>query len=208
MIIINILLFFLTFFPTDDIAVLTHKSYTTFYSKDKNYPVKVEWWLTKKALTCSNKIARSDKFLPDPLLRNATDLQTSYTGSGFDRGHNYNAADGACDAVSMAESFYFSNMTAQYPSLNRGDWKALEEYTRKLALEKDSIKVICGSSGVLKRIGKVAVPISCWKVIYIKSEKKAYAYLFTNDSTKPDGFENNKVPLEVVKAVAEINIDL
>ncbi len=208
MIIIHLLFTVLTFFQSPDVAILHHTSSTSYYNKEKNYPVKVEWWLTKKALTCSSKIARTDKFIPDPLLRSNTDLQQSYTASGFDRGHNYNAADGACDAVSMAESFYFSNMTAQYPALNRGDWKSLEEYTRKLALEKDSIKVICGSSGVLKRIGKVAVPISCWKVIYIKSEKKAYAYLFTNDTSRPDGFENNKVPLEVVKAVAEINIDL
>jgi endonuclease G len=208
MIIIQLLIAVLTFFQSTDIITFPHKSYTAYYSKDKKYPVKVEWWLTKKVLTCSSKIPRTDKFLPDPLSKTETDLQASYTSSGFDRGHNYNAADGACDAVSMAESFYFSNMTAQYPALNRGDWKALEEYTRKLALEKDSVKVICGSSGVLKRIGKVAVPISCWKVIYIKSEKKAYAYLFTNDTSRPDGFENNKVPLEVVKAVAEININL
>jgi endonuclease G, mitochondrial len=208
MILVYLFLNFIFFLQSSDVAILNHKSYTAYYSKDRNYPVKVEWWLTKKVLTCSSKIPRTDKFLPDPLLKAGTDLQSSYTSSGFDRGHNYNAADGACDAVSMAESFYFSNMTAQYPALNRGDWKSLEEYTRKLALEKDSVKVICGSSGVLKRIGKVAVPISCWKVIYIKSEKKAYAYLFTNDTSRPDGFENNKVPLEVVKAVAEININL
>ena len=192
----------------NDIVELPHKSYTVHYSKSKNYPVKVEWWITKQMLSCVKKVPRTDKFVQDPLFVAGTNLQDSYTGSGFDRGHNYNAADAACDPISMRESFYFSNMTAQFPSLNRGDWKSLEEYTRNLALEKDSIRVICGSSGVLKKIGTVSVPLSCWKIIYIKKEKRVIAFIFSNDQSRPDGFENNKVPIEAVKALAEIRIDL
>jgi endonuclease G len=46
-----------------------------------------------------------------------------------------------CDSADMAESFYYSNVAPQSPALNRGIWKKLEEYTRKLANEYDSVLV-------------------------------------------------------------------
>ena len=94
----------------------------------------VEWWITKNTLTCPVKVKRGDKFIPDPLLPAETNLQSDYTGAGFDRGHNMPAADAVCDQVANEESFYFSNMTAQYPALNRGDWKTLEMLSRETAL--------------------------------------------------------------------------
>ena len=42
------------------------------------------------------------------------------------------AFDCGYDSIAMAESFYYSNVAPQLPSLNRGSWKRLEEYTRKL----------------------------------------------------------------------------
>ena len=82
-----------------DVVTLKHKAYTTYYSKSKHYPVKVEWWITKASLTCPVKVKRGDKFIPDPLLSSETNLQTDYTSAGFDRGHNMPAADASCDQV-------------------------------------------------------------------------------------------------------------
>jgi endonuclease G len=144
-------------------------------------------------LTCINKVKRGDKFIPDPKLSKETNLQEHYTGAGFDRGHNFPAADAVCDQVANEESFYFSNMTAQYPALNRGDWKSLESFTRDLALKNDSTKVWCGSIGESKKIGIVSVPKQCWKVIYVKKTNEWFAYLFNNDISKADGIDNNKV---------------
>jgi len=182
-----------------DVVTLAHKAYTTHYSKSKHYPVKVEWWITKAGLTCPVKVKRSDKFIADPKLPAETNLQSDYTGAGFDRGHNMPAADVSCDQVANDESFYFSNMTAQYPALNRGDWKALEMLSRTLALESDSVKVWCGSIGVAKHIGTTAVPTQCWKVIYIKKSKEYMAFIFDNDTTKADGIDNNKVSVAAVE---------
>ena len=119
-------LLFSLFVSAQDVVVLSHKAYTTHYSKSKHYPVKVEWWITKASLTCADKVKRSDKFLPDPKLPTETNLQADYTGAGFDRGHNFPAADAACDKVANDESFYFSNMTAQYAALKEvtgKNWK-------------------------------------------------------------------------------------
>ena len=159
----------------------------------------VEWWITKNTLTCVDKVKRGDKFIADPKLPKETDLQSDYTGAGFDRGHNMPAADAVCDQVANEESFFFSNMTAQYPALNRGDWKALEMLSRTLALERDSVKVWCGSIGVAKKIGTTSVPTQCWKVVYIKKSKEYMAFIFDNNTTKADGIHNNQVDLADVE---------
>lgn len=193
---------------SQDTITLHHKSYSTTFSKSKHYPVKVEWWLTKAMLVCENKVKRTDKFGPDPKLPIETNLQSHYNSSGFDRGHNFNAADGACDQVSMEESFYFSNMTAQYPSLNRGDWKSLESWSREQAIKLDSIHIWCGSIGSIKKIGETSVPAQCWKVIYIKTTNQWLAYLFNNDTTRPDGIDNNKVDLITIEKLTGFKFKL
>ena len=180
---------------SQDVVTLKHKAYTTHFSKTKHYPVMVEWWVTKAGLTCDVKVKRGDKFIPDPLLPNETNLQADYTGAGFDRGHNMPAADAVCDQVANEESFFFSNMTAQYPALNRGDWKSLEMLTRENALKDDSVHVWTGSIGVAKNIGTTAVPTQCWKVIYIVKSKEYLAFIFNNSTEKADGINNNKVDL-------------
>ena len=81
-------LLFVAAVNAQDVVVLSHKLFTTHYSKSKHYPVKVEWWITKKSLTCPVKVKRGDKFIPDPKLPAETNLQADYVGSGFDRGHN------------------------------------------------------------------------------------------------------------------------
>ncbi len=192
-------LLFSLFVSAQDVVVLSHKAYTTHYSKSKHYPVKVEWWITKASLICADKVKRSDKFLPDPKLPTETNLQADYTGAGFDRGHNFPAADAACDKVANDESFYFSNMTAQYAALNRGDWKELEMWSREMAIKEDSIHVWAGSVGVAKKIGTTSVPTQCWKVVYVKKSNEWLAFIFDNNTTKADGLNNNKVDVAEVE---------
>ena len=192
-------LLFSLFVSAQDVVVLSHKAYTTHYSKSKHYPVKVEWWITKASLICADKVKRSDKFLPDPKLPTETNLQADYTGAGFDRGHNFPAADAACDKVANDESFYFSNMTAQYAALNRGDWKELEMWSREMAIKEDSIHVWAGSVGVAKKIGTTSVPTQCWKVVYVKKSNEWLAFIFDNNTTKADGLNNNKVDVADVE---------
>jgi endonuclease G, mitochondrial len=188
-----------------DVVTLKHKAYTTYYSKSKHYPVKVEWWITKASLTCDVKVKRGDKFIPDPLLPAETNLQTDYTGAGFDRGHNMPAADASCDQVANEESFYFSNMTAQYPALNRGDWKSLEMLSRETALRDDSVHVWAGSIGEAKKIGTTTVPTHCWKVIYVVKTKEWMAFVFDNTTDKADGINNNKVTVADVEKLTHLH---
>jgi endonuclease G len=190
-------------FATTDTVRLKHTNYTAVFSKSLKYPVLVEWWTTKAMVTCPTPLKRKDAFKPDPLLPNETNIAADYVGSGTDRGHMMPAADNLCQTQAVQdECFYFSNMSAQYHSLNAGDWKSLETYTRQTAAVADSVKVWCGNIGVAKTIGKgTAVPTHCWKVIYIKSKNEWHAYLFANTTDKPDGMQNNEVPVAQIEKI-------
>ena len=183
-----------------DVVVLKHTNYTSHYSKSKKYPVMVEWWETKAKVACEKPLARVDRFKPDPLLVTETDLEDDYKGSGFDRGHLMPAKSNQCQTPEVQnECFYFSNMAAQYHRLNAGDWKSLETLTREWATANDSVHIWAGNVGELKRIGRVAVPRQCWKVVYIKKSNEWSFYLFDNDLSNPDGIHNNKVLREDIE---------
>lgn len=187
-----------------DTIRLKHTNYISVYSKSKHYPVLVEWWATKAKVSCGRPLARKDNFKPDPLLPNETDLSDDYKGSGFDRGHMMPAADNLCQTPEVQnECFYFSNMSAQYHSLNAGDWKGVETLERKLATEQDSIHVWCGNVGEIKKIGEVSVPEKCWKVIHIKKTGQWMAFLFINNQSKPDGYENNRVEVSEIEKLTK-----
>ena len=194
---------------SQDTIRIKHTNYTTVFSKTKHYPVLVEWWTTKSMVSCPTPLKRKDNFKPDPKLPNETNISKDYVGSGTDRGHMMPAADNLCQTPQIQdECFYFSNMSAQYHSLNAGDWKSLETLTRQLASEQDSVKVWCGNISEIKKIGVVSVPKQCWKVIYIKKKKTFKAYLFNNTTDKPDGIENNLVKLTIIKKLTKFKFKI
>jgi len=115
------------------------------------------------------------------------------------------AADCGCDLIGMAESFYYSNICPQTPSLNRGRWKWLEQYTRILTQRYDSVLVWCGAvttSG--KYIGTVAVPDYCWKIIYIKRSGAVEAYSFKNDNAHFKTLNTCRVSLDSIQYMSGI----
>ena len=186
-----------------DTVRVIHGNYQTVFSTGKRYPVFVEWWVTKAKLECANPVARKDKFIPDPLLKKESDLAEDYVGSGFDRGHLAPAADNRCGGQhTMEESFFFTNMAPQYPGLNRGQWKNLEEWTRYLATQHDSVLVRAGCVGEVRRVRRLAVPTHCWKVITVKAKNETTAYVFPNVPEKSASFEMHMVPLDSVSRLS------
>ncbi len=193
----TLMLLFTTIFTfAQDVVVLKHTNYTSHFSKSKKYPVMVEWWETKAKVACEKPLARKDNFKPDPQLPNETNIGQDYVGSGFDRGHLMPAKSNQCQTQAVQdECFYYSNMAAQTHRLNAGDWKSLETLTREIAAKQDSVHIWAGNVGEIKRIGKVAVPKQCWKVVYTKKTNEWMAFLFDNDQSNPDGINNNKIDL-------------
>jgi len=199
-----LLVFVVSPLTAQDTVRIVHKNYTTVFSKSLKYPVLVEWWVTRDGLECKTPAKRTDKFLPDPQLKKDSDIDDDYVKTGFDRGHLSPAADARCNEVHMAESFYFTNMAPQYPGLNRGQWKNLEEWTRILAVENDSVFVQAGCVGVLQQIKRVTVPTHCWKVIRVKNLIESY--VFPNEPERTKSFEMHKVPIDSVKKLTKLKI--
>lgn len=181
-----------------DTVVVRHKYYTTFFDTVKHYPVMVQWWLSNDMLACQDRLKRIHKFAKDPQLGRYTDLAKDYRRKGYDRGHNMPAVNCKCNTAAMKECFYYSNMTPQTPSLNRGRWESLEDHTIDLVLQNDSVKVWCGSIGEVKKIGCVSVPAQCWKVLYIKRLQRYEAYLFNNDTIKSMDLQSHRVTLDSI----------
>ena len=181
-----------------DIVVIKHTNYTTHFSKSKRYPVLVEWETTKAMVSCPTPLKRKDNFKPDPQLVDETNIAFYYLKSGYDRGHVMPAADNLCQTQAIQdESFYFSNMIPQTHRLNAGDWKSLETATRNWALISSKVRVWSGAIGEEKKIGLVSIPTQCWKVVQVAG--KWHAYLFNNDLSPADGFQNNEVPLAQIE---------
>lgn len=180
-------------------VVLKHKNYTTTFSKSLRYPTKVEWWVTKANLECKNPASRTDKFIPDPLLPSETNLDEDYKGSGFDRGHLSPAADNRCVVGAMNESFYFSNMAPQYPGLNRGQWKMLEEWTRDMAKQHDSVHVEAGCGGSAKKVKQLTIPTYCYKIVEIVRLKQIKYYVFPNKAERTTSLEQHEVKPDSIK---------
>ena len=148
--------------------------------------------LTKKDIKInlnSKQIQRSNDFESDPNVRTGSATDRDYKGSGYDRGHLAPAADMSSSANTMQESFYYSNMSPQDPSFNRGIWKKLEELVRDWAVDYKSVYVVTGPvlSDGLPTIGpnQVSVPKYYYKVILDHHEHpKAIAFILPNQGSK------------------------
>jgi len=151
---------------------IKHNSYTTYYDSKIGEPDSVHWLLTPSMGKCSKKLPRLNKFVSDPKIPN-TKFNIFYQGSGYDQGHQFDADDASCSVIDETECWYFSNMVPQCPNLNRITWRALENYTRKLAT-KVNVNVTCGVIGTLRNMvgidskkvkhpSNISIPKYCWK---------------------------------------------
>jgi endonuclease G len=165
-------------------VIITHSGYSLLYNETNEQANWVAYELTKEE---TNKVFdRTDKFLQDPQVATGTANDQDYSGSGYDRGHLAPAADMGWSSTTMAESFYYSNMSPQLPAFNRGIWKKLEELVRGWAVEYDSLYIVTGpvlTTG-LGSIGtdKVSVPNYFYKVVldYAEPDIKGIGFIIPN----------------------------
>jgi len=65
-------------FSQNNCVTIIHKGYTCIYDTTIDYPIMVKWIETRNRIDCSDKFPRKNKFKPDPLLQNQTDLKDEY----------------------------------------------------------------------------------------------------------------------------------
>ncbi len=114
-------------------------------------------------------------------LECATDAD--YAGTSYDKGHLANAEDFAFDCEKDELTFRYYNCLPQTPNLNRGCWKKNETLVRKWS-QTQKLYIICGGYFKSKKIGHIAVPEYCWKVVQsVKTKEILFCGWFKN-STK------------------------
>jgi endonuclease G len=150
--------------------------YVLSYSRDRGTPNWVSWQVSTDWLGTA---PRQDDFRADASLP-ANWFQataSSYSGSGFDRGHNCPSADRTRSVEDNSATFLMTNMIPQAPQNNQETWANLEEYTRSLVRVGQEVYVIMGSYGAggtgskgpaqTIAAGRITVPERIWKVIVV-----------------------------------------
>jgi endonuclease G len=167
-----------------DSVLLEHKGFTISYNPETKNANWVSYRLIKKEV--SQKIERSDNFKKDPLY-SYTATNQDYYKSNYDKGHLFPAGSSWTDDI-MNESFYYTNMSPQAPSLNRGKWKEIETIVRYWASLYDTIYVVTGTvfDEKVKKIKTVSVPSAFFKLVLVYTSKKQQAIVFfcANEGSK------------------------
>ncbi|HEX8349384.1 MAG TPA: DNA/RNA non-specific endonuclease [Hymenobacter sp.] len=156
--------------------LLIKPQYALSYHRDRGIPNWVSWHLSSAWL---GTVDRQDNFTADNSLPTGWYRVTtsSYTGSGFDRGHNCPSADRTSSVDDNSATFLLSNIMPQAPNNNQRTWVGLENYCRTLVDQGNELYIICGSygkggvgsNGAASTLdnGRVTVPDRCWKVVVV-----------------------------------------
>ena len=188
-------------------SIVYHTGYSVSYNQKFRQANWIAYFLTSQETNSIYK--RENKFVQDPLIK-GTDNGIDYEKSGYDRGHLAPAADMGFSKITMAESFYYSNMSPQVSGFNRGIWKQLEERTRNWAIEYDSLYIVVGPifSDSMKNIGphRVAVPNSYYKVILDnhKGKEKMIGFVMKNEGSK-NSLQSFVVTVDSIEVLTGIN---
>ena len=156
--------------------LLSKPQYALSYHRDRGIPNWVSWHLSSD---WRGSAARQDDFRPDASLPTGwyQVQSSSYTGSGFDRGHLCPSADRTSTVADNSATFLMTNIMPQAPRNNQQTWANLEDYCRDQLATGNEVYVIAGSygrggtgtNGYLMTLdqGRVTVPARCWKVVVI-----------------------------------------
>lgn len=154
--------------------------YTLSYSRDRGIPNWVSWHVDQSNIT--GETDRQDNFaafsgLPGGWYQVS---HSSYTGSGFNRGHNCPSADRTSSFNANSATFLMVNMIPQAPQNNQGPWTELENDIRDEVRTGKEAYIIMGSYGEggdgdkgAKSIiddGRITVPAYIWKIAVIMTK--------------------------------------
>ena len=142
--------------------------YVMSYHRDKGTANWVAWHLDPSWI---GSTARQDDFRADATLPAGWYQvgSTSYSGSGYDRGHMCPSADRTASVADNSSTFLMTNMIPQAPNNNQGPWANMENYLRTLVTAGNELYIYSGGYGSQGTInaGHVNVPTRTWKVVVV-----------------------------------------
>jgi endonuclease G len=159
---------------TPDNYFMDKTYYKLAYSRSRATPVWVSWHLQSEDIGSSG---RQDDFRADGALPTGwyQVQSTSFSGSGFDRGHNCPSGDRTSSREANSSTFQMTNIIPQAPNFNQGPWEGLEDFIRTQVGTTNEAYIIMGnygrggvnSAGVNYTTvdnGRVTVPAKVWKI--------------------------------------------
>ena len=173
--------------PGKNLEIVHHTAYSLGYSETHEQAAWVCYVLSKSE--CRGEEDRSSSFYEDDKVTSGSASADDYKASGYDRGHLAPAGDMTYSPLAMKESFYYSNMSPQVPSFNRGIWKNLETQVRDWGKISGPLLVLTGPllTDSLPVIGpdSVAVPEWYYKIVVNSSSvpPQAIAFLLKNEAS-------------------------
>jgi endonuclease G, mitochondrial len=185
----------------EKITVLTNCAYIVGYSDVKKNPVWVAYHLRRLGPVGAHAKApeRKDSFRTDPRTAATVDDEAfDFANTKCDRGHmapSYGIGS-RYGANAQDETFFMSNMTPQKFSLNRGQWKKLEEMEADLfANGCEEVWVITGPifKGARQLIRKsgVEIPDAFYKIVIdeVNGRPRALAFIMEQSTTSSRSME-------------------
>ena len=199
----------------------TMRNYSMCYDPD----VKAALWIAYPLHDCYTRKAvdRTDAWGYDPLIpaKYQVNMEKGMS-NGYDRGHQVASADRLASYDMNAQTFYYTNMTAQVGAgMNQDIWNNLENMIRNEYICRDTLYVVTGcvmtteDDTQVKWVdnrngGKVAVPKAYFKVLLrTKSGNTGKAVDNSNATTIGFWYENRRYSYSTprvsdVKSVDEI----
>ena len=163
---------------------LCFDGYAVLHSGVSRTPLAAAEHLTRRRIQQAREMERDDAFHAEARLPEDERARlVDYARSGFDRGHMVPSGDMPV-ASAQQQSFSLANMVPQNPGSNRCLWEGIERAVRDLAVDEGAVWVLTGpvfEGANLQRLnGRVLVPTSLYKALYLPGRQEAGAYLAPN----------------------------
>ena len=168
--------------------MLCYSDFAVLHSGITHGPLWSAEHLTRDHIEAAKDMVRTNKFFEDARLPDGEGATLAdYKRSGFDRGH-MSPAGNRWNPDAMAQSFSLANIVPQNRENNQRLWSHIETAVRKLSVKYDDTYVVTGpmfTGQQLQTIGptRVFVPTQLFKVIYVPSNKLAFAIVADNVAT-------------------------
>lgn len=193
--------------------LMAKPQYTLSYNRGK---ATANWVAWRVAAYWLGSTSRTDSFRADTTLPSGwyQVSDSSYSGSGYDRGHMCPSGDRTNSVENNSATFLMTNMVPQLPANNQGPWAVFENDVRAIAGATNEVYVFSGPVGNIGTIdsGRVVVPQYTWKVVLILPEgnndlsrvtrsTRVFGIIIPNSGTINSAWRTYRVTVDEVEAL-------
>lgn len=200
-----------------DDGLLHYTGFTVQYNPSNRQPDWVAYTLTSEQVRATENTPKvPHHFMQDPNLSLPQASDEDYKGAhkqyGLSRGHMARHQDMKWSPQAVMESDYYTNICPQHEKLNTKLWKRIENLVRNLAIQYDSVHVICGpvftdhSNGYIGP-NRLPVPDYFFKTLLIKDATGYHAIAFLCPNYDYDfDMEDVVCTVEKVELMSKIDV--